>query len=489
MFGKALSWLKGKDDAPSVPRKNPVAELAESVVSRVSGIVSGFFSRPRGESVAQSEKAEVPVDPKTWRNRFYGKIAELKKLDSSRFTQASWSRFWNEIVRIEADFDSGAAADPADWLVSFRDAVGVLVEIGGLSDLLKKAREETELADLTDGFDRLGYYRVYALADAVLSDADASREHIETASMMLRREFSKLELHPRVIRTRELRASFEEFRESIDSMDLRDYAIDGLKSLSVKYRAVIEATKEHSDARAYDDAVSDLFKSVSSLVPLKGLREISAELSDFLETHPHLRKRWNLSRFAELSDLAKELIRDKGVSKRHVDIVVSTLKKSLAELVAIRDSSNGLHSLVTEVSALDSGKFSKGSWKGVENFLDAVSSASEVSEIPRLVKMGRLAVSRLVDLSRLRNALLQADSVLKRNGGQVRNSWNGKEALSRMEIACELLEKDSPSRMKVEFVASVLESYVLSATPRANVDSLATKFRRMVSSVIGDFAH
>ena len=147
--------------------------------------------------------------------------------------------------------------------------MGVLVEIGGLSDLLKKAREETELADLTDGSERLGYYRVYALADAVLSDPDASAEHIETVSAMLRREFSKLELHPRVIRTRELRASFEEFRQSIDSMDLRDYAIDGLKSLSVKYRAVIEATKEHSDVRAYDDAVSDLFKSVSSLVPLK----------------------------------------------------------------------------------------------------------------------------------------------------------------------------------------------------------------------------
>ncbi|MFZ3233027.1 MAG: hypothetical protein WA194_05975 [Patescibacteria group bacterium] len=45
MFGKALSWLKGKNDVPSTPRKNPVAELAESVVSKVSGIVSGFFSR------------------------------------------------------------------------------------------------------------------------------------------------------------------------------------------------------------------------------------------------------------------------------------------------------------------------------------------------------------------------------------------------------------------------------------------------------------
>lgn len=105
MFGKALSWLKGKNDVPSVPRKNPVAELAESVVSKVSGIVSGFFSRSRDGAFPQAG-IEAPVDQKTWRNRFYGKIAELKKLDSSRFTQASWSRFWSEVVRIESDFDS-----------------------------------------------------------------------------------------------------------------------------------------------------------------------------------------------------------------------------------------------------------------------------------------------------------------------------------------------------------------------------------------------
>lgn len=172
-----------------------------------------------------------------------------------------------------------------------------------------------------------------------------------------------------------------------------------------------------------------------------------------------------------------------------MDAVVSSLRKSLTELVAIRDASNELHSLVAKAASSDSGKFSKGSWKGVENFLNAVDSTSTASDIPGLVRMGNLAFSRLVDLSRLRHALLEADAVVKGKRGSVRNSWSEREAYSRMEIACELLELESPSRMKVEFVASVLESYVLSAAPRANVDSLATKFRRMVSSVMGENAY
>lgn len=489
MFEKAFSWLRGKNEAPSAPRPTQSAGLMDSVVKKVSGIVSGFFSSKPAASDRSTTEGQGNADSKEWRNRFYGKIAELKKLDSARFSAGSWKRFWEGISVIEADFDSGAASDPAVWLVSFRNAVDGLVEVAELRNLVKKAQTEAELADITGTRDRLEYYRMFSLADAVLFDPDVKKEHVETVSAMLRREFAKLALHPRVVRTRELRASFDDFRQHIESMNLRDYAVDGLKSLAVKYRTVIDATKDDSGADVFDQAVTDLFKSVSSLVPLGGLRDAQKELSAFLKTHPQLAKRWDLSRYSELSDLAKEAVACRTVTKKHVETLTAAIRKSLSELTEISRWSNELHALVTKASQLDSKNFSKASYVGVSEFVALVSATGKASDIPGLVVTGKRALERLVDLSRLKRAVLETDAVLKGKKGVIRHAWSVSEMRSRMELACSLIEEESPKKQKVEFVASILESFVLSAVPAASVDSLAVKFRRMVSSVMGDGAY
>lgn len=126
------------------------------------------------------------------------------------------------------------------------EAAKGLVEVSGLRAAYLERLGEAELADITDPQTKLSYYRTLDLAKAALEDPDVTEAHAVTLVAMCDRERSRLRENSRVSRTLSLRASFSDFRKEIETMDLRDYSIGSLKSMSADFQAVIEASKHEA---------------------------------------------------------------------------------------------------------------------------------------------------------------------------------------------------------------------------------------------------
>lgn len=261
--------------------------------------------------------------------------------------------------------------------------------------------------------DRGSYYRTLQMAQTVAFEDDPKLEHVTAMYTAFEREFAKLEAHPKVVRARSLRNSFEEFGAWLSSMDVRDYAFEGLKSLAVEYKGVLDATKKDMTPTQFDAAVSGLFASAWKLVPIGPLRLSEAKLGDFLKKNPGLTKRWNVSSHVQTLEFAKEVLRSPKITKDHVRIVAAKLDRSVAKLERLRDDCAKLDRLLAKLASLHPSSYSKSSWKKVDDFARRAVAERDPDNVAKLVSEGEYAIFNLIDVSLLKASIIRANSAFE----------------------------------------------------------------------------
>lgn len=264
-----------------------------------------------------------------------------------------------------------------------------------------------------DVADRGSYYRTLQMAQTVAFGDDPKLEHVTAMYTAFEREFAKLDAHPKVVRARSLRNSFEEFGEWLSSMDVRDYAFEGLKSLAVEYRSVLEATKKDMTPTQFDAAVSGLFASAWKLVPLGPLRLSGAKLGDFFVKNPGLTRRWDVSSHVQTLEFAKEVLRSPKITKDHVRILAAKLDRTVAKLEKLREDSAKLDRLLAKLANLRPTSYSKSSWKKADDFARRAVAERNPDNAARLVSEGEYAISSLVDVSALKASIIRANSAFQ----------------------------------------------------------------------------
>lgn len=261
--------------------------------------------------------------------------------------------------------------------------------------------------------DRGSYYRTLQMAQTVAFEDDPKLEHVTAMYTAFEREFAKLDTHPKVVRARSLRNSFEEFGTWLSSMDVRDYAFEGLKSLAVEYKGVLDATKKDMTPTQFDAAVSGLFASAWKLVPIGPLRISEAKLGDFLKKNPGLAKRWNVSGHVQTLEFAREVMRSPKITKEHVRVIAAKLDRSFAKLEKLRDDSAKLDRLLARLAHLHPSSYSKPSWKKATDFAERAVAERHPDNAEKLLSEGEYAIFNLIDVSLLKASIIRANSVLE----------------------------------------------------------------------------
>lgn len=240
MFEKAFGWLSSaKNSKTSAPSSNPVESLSSKFVRRVAGILRGSVSHAPVEREMNAKEISDSA--------FFAKLAELRaSAADAKYSEGSRKRLSSWLDAAETYHASGGYPYVSDWAFPMENAAAGLVDISDLRTKYRERFEEAELADITDVPTKLSYYRVLDLAKTALENPDVTREHVGTVSVMLVREGGRIRNDSRVARTLSLRASFSDFRKEIETMDFREYSVDGLKAMSVDFQAVMEASKHES---------------------------------------------------------------------------------------------------------------------------------------------------------------------------------------------------------------------------------------------------
>ena len=106
--------------------------------------------------------------------------------------------------------------------------------------------------------------------------------------------------------------------------------------------------------------------------------------------------------------------------------------------------------------------YSKGSYAAIPVFVEKCALAKDPASVGDLVLETAKIRDSLVDVRRLKKAMLATHRIVSSKDFRTRNPEASREGVSRLEFACELLEKPGAKRYDVSFVAASLESFAIS---------------------------
>ncbi|MFB0965003.1 MAG: hypothetical protein QMC36_04910 [Patescibacteria group bacterium] len=451
-----------------------------SVVRSFAKKVAGIVGKKGSESPFSFKEAPVS-DMEASDKAFFARLGELRDAAADqKYAEAGRVRLSRRLDGIESAHASGAFPYVSDWGAVMEEASDLLVDVSPLRAEVCTGLSEAELADLTDSETRLSYYRTLSLAQEALSDPEITREHSDTLVSMLKREASRIRANERVRRTLGLRASFTDFRKEIESMDLRDYSIDSLKALSIHFKAVIEASKDEAGAESYDAAVSTLFRSFSDLVPLRALRDAVSEIES-LSSDRKFRLRWDVSRYADVVAESRKALSNPSVTKAEIDALTLEAHFRLAELRTAKSRVRELDDALVGFSGLKISDYSKGSYAAIPVFVEKCALAKDPASVGDLVLEAAKIRDSLVGVRRLRKAMFAAHRIVSSKDFRTRNPEASREAVSRLEFACDLLERPGVKRHDVNFVAASLESF---ASDWKKPEGPFARFRSRIADIL-----
>jgi hypothetical protein len=310
-----------------------------------------------------------------------GLIAEAEELDSSDYTQDSWSEFAAALSAANTvNDDADATQEQVDEAAS--DLQAAMDNLAELTDAVDKTALEGLIAE-ADELDSSTYTQdswtdfVAALSAAktVSADEDATQAEVDEAASSLQAAIDDLvELPPAIDKTllSSLIAEVEAFDPSDyteDSWSAFADALSAAKSVEADY----DATQEQVDA-----AISSLQAAMDNLAVQPGvvdkvaLAGLIAE-ADALDSSDYTQDSW--SEFAAALSAAKTVNADADATQEQVDAAASGLQAAISNLVELPPAVDKtlLAGLIAEAEELDSSDYTQESW---DEFALALSAAN-----------------------------------------------------------------------------------------------------------------